>query len=314
MKKSLLIVSITILVLVLAACGSGASDTEEENSGTTTIYTTVFPLKSFIEQIGGDTLDVETIYPNGVDMHSYEPTQKDMLDFADGDLFVYTTDAFDPVAETIKGAIGEHTTTFAAADGVSEEELVEMDHAHEHDDEAHAHDHGSQDPHIWLDPVISISIAESIRDRLIEMNPDHEALYNENFETLKSELEDIDSELQDVTESPKRDSVYISHESIGYLADRYHFNQIGISGMNNQKPSQKELTEIVDGIEETDTPYVLYEQNTASRIADTIRNQTETEPLEFHNMSVLNDEDPEGATYQSIMRENLEVLDKALNE
>ncbi|WP_020008016.1 metal ABC transporter solute-binding protein, Zn/Mn family [Salinicoccus albus] len=316
MKKVLILLSMTLFALSLTAC-SDAAETEEDGSETATIYTTVFPLQSFTEQIAGDTVTVETIYPNGVDAHSYEPTQQEILEYAEGSLFIYTTDALDPVAETITSAIGENTEAFAAAEGISEENMVETDHAHEHDEsESHDHEHaqGSQDPHLWLDPVVSISMAESILDRLIEMYPEHEDLYNENFEALKSDLEDIDSQLQEITQSPKRDSVYISHESIGYLADRYHFEQIGISGINNQQPSQQALTEIVDSIESTEAPYILYEQNTSSSTTDTIRNQTDTEPLEFHNISVLTDDDPEDATYQSIMQENIEVLDRALNE
>ena len=33
-------------------------------------------ISSFIEQIGGKYVDVESIYPPGADLHSYEPTQK----------------------------------------------------------------------------------------------------------------------------------------------------------------------------------------------------------------------------------------------
>lgn len=318
MKKFLTIIYAGLFVLALSACGNDAADNDSGEKDTLEIYTTVFPMKSFVEQIGGDTVDVETIYPNGVDIHSYEPTQKEMIDFADGDLFVYTTEQFDPVAEKIKNAVGEHSNFFAAGDVISEEDFLEMHEGHDHADEEHGHDHGhehgTEDPHVWLDPVFSLQMAESIKDKLIEMNPEQEQLYNENFEALKNDLEDIDNELKAITESPKRDTVYISHESLSYLANRYHFKQVGVTGMNNQKPSQQELVEIIENVEKQNAQYILYEQNLTSKIADTIREETGTEPLEFHNLSVLTDRDPEDATYQSIMRENIKVLDKALNE
>lgn len=318
MKKIITLMFSGLLMLALAACSNETADNTGNDGDTLTIYTTVFPLKSFVEQIGGDTVKVETIYPNGVDVHSYEPTQREMIKYADGDLFVYTTDTLDPVAEKIKSAVGDHSNFFAAAGGISEEDYVEThhdhDHGHGHGEEADGHDHGSEDPHIWLDPIISLQMAETIKDQLIEMKPGQEALYSENFEILKNDIEALDAEFKAVTESPKRNSVYISHESLGYLAARYHFNQVGITGLNNQKPSQQELTEIIENVEAQDVPYILYEQNLTSKIADTIRRQTDTEPLEFHNLSVLTDKDPEDATYQSLMRENVEVLDKALNE
>ena len=321
MKKIMTVIYTALLVLTLAACGNDRDGGSED--GTMQIYTTVFPLKSFAEQIGGDTVDVETIYPNGVDIHSYEPTQKEMIDFAGGDLFLYTTDEFDPVAEKIKNAVGDHSNFHAAGNTISEDDFIEMHEGHDHGDEDHdeahghgdeGHGHGSEDPHIWLDPVFSLQMAESIKDRLVEMNPDQEALYNENFEALANDLKDIDAEFKAITGTPVRDTIYISHESLGYLADRYHFNQVGITGMNNQEPSQQELVEIIENVEAQGTSYILYEQNLTSRIADTIRRETDTEPLEFHNLSVLTDRDPDDATYQSLMRENIQVIDRALNE
>ncbi len=322
MKKFMILIYTSLVVLALSACGNGPEDEPGGDQDTLEIYTTVFPLKSFVEQIGGNTVEVKTIYPNGVDIHSYEPTQKEMMAFAGGDLFVYTTDQFDPAAETIKNAVGDHGNFFAAGAVISEDDFIEMHHGHDHEDDAHEHGHeeehghvqNSQDPHIWLDPMFSLQMAESIKDKLIEMNPDQENLYKENFETLKGELEQIDKEFKSITESPARDTVYISHESLSYLADRYHFNQTGITGMNNQEPSQQELVEIIDNVEAQNVPYILYEQNLTSKIADTIRKETGTEPLEFHNLAVLTDRDPDDATYQSLMRENIQVLDQTLNE
>lgn len=323
MKKYLFLGLMFVFTMILGACGNSTTESNETDSSSLTVYTTVFPLKSFAEQIGGDAVTVETIYPNGADIHTYEPTQKDMLEYAEGDLFIYTTDALDPVSEKIRGAVEEHTVFFSAADGISEE-AFEHDHAHEHEDEAghededghddeHGHEHGT-DPHIWLDPELSVEMAEAIRDQLVEMDPDNESAYTENFEVLKEELTAIHTELGTITEDPVRDTVYISHESIGYLADRYHFEQVGISGLNNQEPSQQELTQIIEDIEAHEIPYILYEQNITSKVTDTIREETGTEPLEFHNLAVLNDEDDPEATYQSIMQDNIEVLDRALNE
>ena len=39
----------------------------------------------------------------------------------------------------------------------------------------------------------------------------------------------------------KGKTVYISHDSIGYLADSYGFKQEGIENMNAEEPSQKIL-------------------------------------------------------------------------
>ena len=95
-----------LLLLTLAACRNNQNSADDQ---TLTVYTTVFPLTSFVEQIAGDTVNVESIYPQGADMHSYEPTQKDMISYSDGDLFLTTSNELDPVASSIAETIKNDT-------------------------------------------------------------------------------------------------------------------------------------------------------------------------------------------------------------
>lgn len=305
---------VLLLLLILAACGNEENSTDD---GELTIYTTVFPLTSFVEQIAGDTVNVESIYPPGVDMHSYEPTQKDMMSYSDGDLFMTTSNALDPVAASIAETINGDTKIVETAADIDTGAFLDSHHAHEHDhgedEEAHDHDHGSMDPHIWLSPDLAAEMAEAVKNSLAEHNPESADMYNENFEVLKSDIEEIDEQLLAVTENPVNTDVYISHESLGYLAHQYGFHQIGISGLSNQEPSQQELTEIIQNIEAQNIPYILYEPNVVSSVTDVIRGETNTEPLYFNNLESLSQDDPEDSTYQSMMKKNIDTLDKALN-
>ena len=305
---------VLLLLLMLAACSSEENST---NDGELTIYTTVFPLTSFVEQIAGDTVNVESIYPPGVDMHSYEPTQKDMMSYSDGDLFMTTSNELDPVAASIADTINGDTEIVETAADIDTGAFLDSQHDHEHDHgedgESHDHDHGNMDPHIWLSPDLAVQMAEAVKNSLAEYNPESADMYNENFEVLKSDIEGIDEQLLAVTENPVNTDVYISHESIGYLAHQYGFHLIGISGLSNQEPSQQELTEIIESIEAENIPYILYEPNVTSSVTDVIRSETNTEPLYFNNLESLSTDDPEDSTYQSMMNKNIETLDKALN-
>ena len=93
--------------------------------------------------------------------------------------------------------------------------------------------------------------------------------------------------MKSITKNPKRDKVIISHDSLGYLAHRYHFKQEGVNGMNDEEPSQKKILSIVKEIKKSKSPYVLYEQNITSKITDVIKKETDTQPLSFHNLAVL---------------------------
>ena len=249
-------------------------------------------------------------------MHSYEPTQKDMISYSDGDLFLTTSNELDPVASSIAETIKNDTEIIETAADINAEAFLESHHEHGHE-EAHSdeeeHDHGSMDPHIWLSPSLASDMALSVKTALTELSPDNADMYNENYEALKADIEQLDEQLTQISSDPVNTDVFISHESIGYLAHQYGFNQVGINGLSNQEPSQQELTEIIDSINAEDIPYILYEPNVTSTVTDVIRSETNAEPLYFNNLESLANNDPEDATYQSMMEKNIESLDKALN-
>lgn len=307
------------MMITLSACGN-INKSEKKDVSTNNklkIYTTAFAFQSFTEQIGGKYVDVESIYPPGADMHSFEPTQKEMVNIAKSDLFIYSNQDMDPVAKKIAGSINnEHLKLPVAANLKQADLLSNHEHDHEHEGhEAHDHEEGSKDPHIWLDPVLNKKMVKAIKDDLVKKDSRHKAYYEKRYKQLIADLDDINHKMKDITSNSKRDTVVISHDSIGYLANRYGFKQEGVSGMNNEEPSQRDLMAIVKRIDDTKQPYVLYEQNISSKVTDVIQKESNTTPLSFHNMATLskkemNDKD---ITYQSLMKENTKSLDKALN-
>ncbi|MEB7384890.1 zinc ABC transporter substrate-binding protein [Staphylococcus xylosus] len=326
MRKSIILIMACVVVVMLSACGNinKGENKDVSSKNKLKIYTTVFAFQSFTEQIGGKYVDVESIYPPGADMHTFEPTQKEMVNIAKGDLFIYSNQEMDPVAKKIAGSINNKDLKLALAANFTHDDLVvnhEHEHEHEghehaHEEEGHEHEEGSEDPHVWLDPVLNKKMVKSIKDDLAKKDPQHKDYYENNYKQVVNDLDNINQRLTEVTEHPKRDTVVISHDSIGYLANRYGFKQEGVSGMNNEEPSQRDLMNIVNNIKQTKQPYVLYEQNISSKVTDVIQKESNSTPLSFHNMATLSkEESKEGnITYQSLMKRNIKLLDKALNE
>ncbi|HLR19384.1 MAG TPA: zinc ABC transporter substrate-binding protein [Staphylococcus sp.] len=393
MKKSVLFILTCVFAVILSACGNINKEEQSDVSAKNKlkVYTTAFAFQSFTEQIGGKYVEAESIYPPGADMHSFEPTQKEMINIAKGDLFIYSNEEMDPVAKKVTRSINNEDLKLAVAKNLSEADLNaehayeeghhqhedEHDHGHndkaqehnettnEHEGHGHekdnqakqeghegdehghndktqehneavndheghdheednqakqegheGHDHGSTDPHVWLDPHMNKIFAKEIRDDLVKKDPKHKAYYTKNYQSLVEDMDDIDKKMKSITKDKKRDTVVISHDSIGYLANRYGFKQVGVSGMNNEEPSQKDLMNIVKNINATKQPYVLYEQNISSKVTDVVRKESATTPLKFHNMATLSKSESEkdDISYQSLMKKNMKSLDKALNQ
>jgi len=90
MKKLSVLLLVAVLALFTAACGDKSSTSQKtEEKDKLSIYTTVYPLSYFAQRIGGDYVEVASIYPAGANEHTFEPTQKDMMKLADADIFFY---------------------------------------------------------------------------------------------------------------------------------------------------------------------------------------------------------------------------------
>ncbi|MBP1971078.1 zinc transport system substrate-binding protein [Virgibacillus natechei] len=342
------------IVFALLLVGLFAVGCSEENQASTstdesdlTIYTTIYPLQYAIEQIGGGTVNVESVYPAGADAHTYEPTSKDMTAIAESDAFIYLGAGMEAFAETVGDAlssqdvslmeIGEHEELFTAYEDehVHEHEEEEV-HTHEsHDHESHdeegngghedekqdehaghshdGHNHGDHDPHFWFDPLRMIEAAEIIKDELIALNPSKEADYNENFESLRSNLIELDDQYTEILGEKENKQVLVSHAAFGYWEERYDIEQIAVNGLSTEnEPSQKELIEIIDQVEENNLKYILFEQNSSNRVTKVIQEEVGLEPLTIHTLEVLSEEDiTNNKDYLSLMNDNLEVLDQA---
>ena len=320
MKKSIYILSFVIILAIIVTACSATKSNESKDNDKIKINTTVFPLKSFANQIGGKYVSVKSIYPTGADLHTYEPTQKDIMNASKADMFLYTGDDLDPIAKKVAATIKKDDKKVSLGDKIDKSELLTDQHDEEHEEHGdhheHGHHHGGYDPHVWLDPKFNQVFAKEIRDKLIKQDPKHKSYYEKNYNKLKEDLMGIDQKMQNITEDKQGNTVYISHESIGYLSERYGFVQKGIQNMNAEDPSQKALAKIVKEINDSGAKYVLYEANVSNKVTDTIRKETKAKPLKFNNMESLSKEQAEDnkLTYQSLMEKNIKHLDMALND
>ncbi|WP_342514857.1 zinc ABC transporter substrate-binding protein [Sporosarcina sp. FSL K6-1522] len=316
MNKKLAFILSVLALMLLAACGNNEKTTEKEQDGQLSIYTTVYPLQYFTERIGGDAVDVHSIYPPGADEHSFEPTQKDMMALADSDVFFYIGLGLEGFVEKAEKTMnGEHVKMIATAEGISEE-MLEAGHDEEEGHDEHEHAHGPADPHVWMSPTLSVELATSIKDALIEAKPDMKNEFQQNFEELQTDLLALDEQFKEMASNAPSKTFFVSHAAFGYLAEPYGLEQVAIAGLNSQsEPSQKQLAKIVQVAKEQHIRYVLFEQNVSSKLTEVVRKEIGAESLMLHNLGVLSADDVKNKEdYFSLMEYNIETLKKALSE
>ena len=346
--KLSLLSTLIVLATFLTACGDGqveenpVEETEVIKEEKLKLYTTIYPLQFFAEQIGGDLVEVTNIIPVGSDAHSYEPTAKTMTDITDGDLFIYNGAGMEGFVEAILSVLekedvkvvkavedielhestnnlDEHTDVHddhkQAHDDHGEEEHGHEEHGNEEEIPSHdVHNHGAEDPHAWLDPIIAIQMAEKIKFAMIDLLPEGEAVFQENYESLKSELEALDTEFRLVVEQAEKDRFIVSHAGYGYWEDRYGIHQIGVSGISpSDEPTIKDIENIIELAKEIGVQYIAFEQNIPTGNAETVKKEANLDVVYIHNLESLMKEDQENnEDYFSLMRKNIDSLEQLL--
>mgnify|MGYP003367465651 CR=1 FL=1 len=340
MKKITLLFLAALTMIVLAACGGEekketSTQNGEDSANKLSVYTTVYPLKYFTERIGGEAVNVQTIYPAGANEHSFEPTQKDMMALADSDVFFYIGLGLEGFVENAKKTLAnENVQLVPTANHLTEAQLnistghshaeaaEESAHHHDHDDEVEAteehedHDHAGHehDAHVWLSPVLSKELALSIKNTLAEQLPAQADTFETNYNELVADLDALHADFEALAKETTKDTFFVSHAAFGYIAGHYGFTQVPVAGLNSQsEPSQKELTSIVDLARARDIQYIFFEQNVNSKLAEVIQKEVGAKSLILHNLSVLTAEDEKNnETYFTLMEKNIEALRTAL--
>lgn len=314
MRKILFFLALTS-VLFVTACSN--HEPKQETKNQIDIYTTVYPLQYFAEQIGGKYVNVSSIYPPGANEHTFEPTQKDMMALADADLFFYIGLGLEGFVEHAKKTLAdEHVKFVAVAENIDVDKLqTSVGHSYEEAEEQE-HQHGDIDPHVWLSPTLSKDLALTIKNELVKLQPEHEDAFNKNYEELAIRLDELDQQFKNLANHAPTKTFFVSHASFGYIAGTYGLTQIPVAGLNSQnEPSQKELAEIVDLAKKYNIKYILFEQNVPSKLTSIIQQEIGAQSLMLHNLSVLTKDDIKNhENYFTLMEKNLKTLDRALNE
>lgn len=293
--KKLIIVFIT-LSLIAVGCTS-TKDSSNNGSGKMVVYASFYPLSFLADEIGGDNIELRTVVPNGVESHDYEPSIRQLRDIENAQLFIYNGANFESWADKVVGNIIDEDRTINASEFV---DLIMVDN--------------NPDPHIWLSPENMIKIGEAIKNKLILLDETHKEDYENNFNNLASRLRELDNKFSEELSQKKRESIIVSHEAFTYMAERYGFKQIPVTGISpEQEPSPKTIAELIEIARRENHKYIFLETLASPKTVQVIAKETGLQILTLNPVEGLTeDEIKNGKDYISIMEENLENLKKAL--
>ncbi|MED4041093.1 metal ABC transporter substrate-binding protein [Niallia taxi] len=310
MFKSKIFILFVVSVIFLAACNNNQNTNEKTADESLKIMTSFYPLYDFTTKIAGDRANVINLVQPGIEPHDYEPSPKDLANLNEVDLFIYNGAGYESwVTDTIKSIDTKDKKIINSSEYVDLLTLRETGESTEPNDKEGQEDK-TYDPHFWLDPIRAKQIAEVIKEELIKLDPDGKVVYEENFNKLAVNFDELNSEYTEVLSNPSRKEVIVSHNAFGYLTNRYGLEQIAITGISpSDEPSPKKLKELISFANERQINYILFETLVSPKVAETVKDTIGAKSLTLNPIEGLtNKEIKTGDDYFSVMRENLATL------
>jgi zinc transport system substrate-binding protein len=309
-RQTIVLMLAALLVTVLSSCGTRDRD-HEDGRKKITVVTTLFPLYDFTRVIARDRADVTLLLPPGVEAHAFEPKPADMVRISSAGLFVYTGKYMEPWAEEIlKGTSNKTLIVRDASQGIKLMHTTENDHDEADDGHGH-HDHGTYDPHIWLDFENAMKMVDTITDGLSAADPANSAFYKQNAARYKEELLALDARFRETLRTcRKKVLVHGGHFAFGYLARRYGLEYVSAyQGSPNAEPTARKIIALEKIIKEKGVRYVYFEELINPKVSELLSRETGATLLSLHGAhNVTKDELAKGSTFISLMDANLANL------
>ncbi len=231
------------------------------------IVVSILPQKHFVEQVGGEQVEVAVMVQPGHSPATYALTLKQMSQLKQAHAYIRMGVPFEEVWISRLQKNNPDLPMFDARTGIHLQTLEK--HEHEHDE---AHDHHPQDnldPHIWLNPLHVITMVKQIQTLLSDLDPQHAALYAQNAEAFIQQLEQLDGDIRSQLSSVQGQRFLVFHPSWGYFARAYGLQQIAIE-QEGKSPGAKSLQHLIQQAKELNIKVVFVQPQFNQRNAKTI--------------------------------------------
>ena len=316
MKKIINLIFVLFLMINLYACNNNQINNKDHKIS---IVTTIFPIYDWTREIikGNEDIELRYLLDNGLDLHNYQASAKDIIDIGNCDLFIYVGGESDTwVDDALKEATNKNMKQLNLVELLGEdaliEELKEGMNIEEEEEEEEA-----IDEHVFLSIKNAIKYISIIKDEIIKLDKDNKDLYEKNSSDYINKLNELDNKYNEIlSKSKNKILIFADRFPFRYLIEDYHLDYyaafLGCSA--ETEASFETILFLTNKLNELNLKHILVLESSDQKIAKTIIDNSnikdcEIEVIDSIQSTILKD----NKTYISIMENNLEVLKRSLN-
>lgn len=254
----------------MAAVTAGCTGLPAPEDTRPVLLVTVPPMQEIVSAVAGDRFRVETIVPEGVSPHTYEPGPSDLAVFDGAVLWFSLGEGFLPLEDQISGALPD-VPTVATGSGISA--VAEA-----------GSDDGETDPHIWMSAENGVQMTKTIRDALADRFPEDADRFTANADAYLTRLADADAALRAAADRMNPPAFLATHGSFGYLARDYQITQLVIAE-GEKEPGAKALAKLADSAKAANIHIIITEPLSGTRAANVLGEEIGVPPQEIDPLS-----------------------------
>jgi ABC-type Zn uptake system ZnuABC Zn-binding protein ZnuA len=243
--------------------------------------TTVAPITSIVANIGGDVVQIRGLVPEGTNSHTFEPPPSAAATLAGADIvFVNGLQLEDPTKE-----LAENVREGAEIVALGEETITPDEYIY---DFSFPEEGGKPNPHLWTDPPMAKRYAEVVADALAAADPDHAALFTDNYGMFAAKVDALDAAMKQATATlpPERRELLTYHDAYAYFAEHYGWTVIGaIQPSDFADPTPRDVAALINQVRDEHVPAIFGSEVFPSPVLEQIGRET-------------------GATYVDVLRDD----------
>lgn len=311
--RILLLACLCVTAALLTACGGNGGESESAHAGGSAlkVTATIGMITDVVRQIGGEHVEVTGLMKSNVDPHLFKASHGDIQKLDDADIIFYNGLHLEGKMVDVLEKMAARKPTVAVAERIDPAELRSgaengMDTEY--------------DPHVWFDVSLWMSAAGTIRDTLIEQDPEHEADYRTNAEAYLAELQRLDEEVAEKIRSlPEPSRVLVTaHDAFGYFGDAYGMTVMGLQGISTaSEAGTKDVRDLRDYLVRNKIKAVFIESSVPRKAIDAVIQGAKEQGHdlaiggELFSDAMGEEGTPEG-TYVGMIRHNVDTIVNAL--
>lgn len=306
-RKSLNNFSIVSFLIVLGFIFS--CQPASQNSERLYVVATTNIFSDLVQNIGGDSIHLETLMGSGVDPHLYKASEGDVSKLINADIIFYGGLHLEGKMVDIFEKMQSTKTTVALGEYLDENQLIESRSFG-----------GNYDPHIWFNVLYFKELADKVTEELVKADQKNTTYYQSNNERYQKELDELEKYIhQKIENLPENQRVLITaHDAFSYLGQHYGIEVMGLQGISTStEAGVRDVQRLRNYIIEHQIKAIFIENSVPRRNIEALQEAVDKEGCtvaiggELYSDSLGNPGTEEG-TYIGMLKHNIDTIVDAL--